>query len=123
MEFEFKRDMFGDTVKAQFSMGHEAVGAWLEQECVNQPERVTRLLKQIKLLQANELEQLELLGAEYSLFLNQEEAKVIANHLLHQVEDELEPDFHLYQDESMAMSGLEDFQVMLESFQQFASKG
>ena len=122
MEFEFKRDMLHNTIKSQFSMGHEAVGIWLEQEINMDLAGISRLLTQIQLLQTQALEQLEFLGAEFSLFLNQEEAKIVANILLSD-NDELPEDMSFYDEESLALCGLEDFEQMLLSYQRFIQKG
>ncbi|MFO6424530.1 YacL family protein [Motilimonas sp. KMU-193] len=118
MEFEFKRDVLYKTIRCQFSMGHEAMGTWLEQELKTDLAGIARLLEQIQLLQQQALEQFELLGSEFSLFLNQDEAKVIANILLSE-QSELPEDLQYYDEESLALAGLEDFEQMLRSYQQF----
>ena len=103
-------------------MGHEAVGTWLEHEINIDLANIARLLTQIRLLQAQRLEQFEFLGAEFSLFLNQEEAKVVANILLSD-NDELPDDLSFYDEESLALCGLEDFEQMLLSYQRFILTG
>ena len=103
-------------------MGHEAVGIWLEQAINMDLAGISRLLTQIQLLQTQALEQLEFLGAEFSLFLNQEEAKIVANILLSD-NDELPEDMSFYDQESLALCGLEDFEQMLLSYQRFIQKG
>ncbi|WP_434341322.1 YacL family protein [Motilimonas cestriensis] len=122
MEFEFKRDMLHNTIKSHFSMGHEALGVWLEQEINMDLACIFRLLNQIQLLQTQGVEQFELLGAEFSLFLNQEEAKVVANILLSD-NDELPDDMSFYDEESLALCGLEDFEQVLISYQRFIQTG
>lgn len=122
MEFEFKRDVLYKTIRCQFSMGHEAMGTWLEQELTSDLAGIARLFEQIQLLQQQQLEQFELLGSEFSLFLNKDEAKVIANVLLSE-QGELPEDLHYYDEESIALAGLEDFEQMLRSYERFIREG
>ncbi len=125
MEYEFRRDFITGAVAARFSMGHEVLGLWLEQELSAQPENVETVLLAIETLQTGNCENFQLNGTEYSLFLNREEAKVTANLLLQSEPntDRLdEEDLHFYDQESLSLCGLEDFQIMLDSWRQFIQK-
>ncbi len=119
MEFDFKKDYFSDKATVKLSMGHEAFGTWLEQEG-QKKSWVEALLTVIGQLQRREMTEYKLVGDEFALDLNTEEA-IISNHSLHQSESDLEDanDLSFYDQEIQAECGLEDFLNLLESWLEF----
>jgi uncharacterized protein YacL (UPF0231 family) len=119
MEFDFRKDYFSDKATAKLSMGHEAFGIWLEQEG-QKKEWVESILKVIKQLQQREIKEYKLIGSEFCLYLNIEEASVV-NHSLHDLElgEEAENDLSFYDQEIQAECGLEDFVNLMESWLAF----
>lgn len=123
MEFDFKKDYFSDKATVQLSMGHEAFGTWLEQEGQKE-EWVEALILVIKQLQQRDVKECKLMGSEFTLYLNTEEASVV-NHSLHDSDSdsdsELEDanDLSFYDQEIQAECGLEDFLNFIESWLEF----
>ncbi|TEW56664.1 UPF0231 family protein [Psychromonas sp. RZ22] len=119
MEFDFKKDYFSDKAAVKLSMGHEAFGTWLEQEG-QKKEWVEALLVTIEQLQKREIADYKLVGSEFCLYLNIEEAKII-NHSLHDLDSDLEDanDLSFYDQEIQAECGLEDFLNLIESWLAF----
>ena len=62
------------------------------------------------------------LGHELTLVLQGDEALVQANHLFSDSDDELEADLHLYEDESVALCGLDDFEQVLLAWKSFIER-
>lgn len=119
MEFDFKKDYFSDKATVKLSMGHEAFGTWLEQEG-QQKKWVNSLLSTISSLQLRDITEYKLMGSEFCLYLNTEEAKIV-NHSLHDSESALEDanDLHFYDQEIQAECGLEDFLNLMTSWNEF----
>ena len=119
MEFDFKKDYFSDKATVKLSMGHEAFGTWLEQEG-QKKDWVEALLTVIAQLQTKEITEYKLIGDEFALDLNIEEA-IIINHSLYQSDSDLEDanDLNFYDQEIQAECGLEDFLNLIESWLEF----
>ncbi len=119
MEFEFRKDFITGQATVKLSMGHEAFATWLEQEG-QALSWVEDLLAQAAQLQQRVITEVKLVGSEFSLLLNQEEAQVINHSLLNNDDDsELQDDWGFYDLEIEACCGLEDFLNLLESWLEF----
>lgn len=119
MEFEFRKDFISEQATVKLSMGHEAFATWLEQEG-QEVEWIEDLLANILLLQQRTISDFKLLGSEFSLLINQDEAQVINHSLMgYQDEIELEGDLQFYDMEIQASCGLEDFLNLIESWLEF----
>ena len=119
MEFKFKTDTLNDSYRVEFSMEHEAFGRWLLSELGPDPQAVKNLLiilEQIK--NAHDVEKV-IEGRDFSLTLTNHDAMVMANSL--HIDEELPQgeDLHHYDEESTGSCGLEDFEIMLESWLEF----
>ena len=110
MEYEFRRNTLTGTVLASFSMDHEALGFWFAEELGECPEKYTEICQIVAKLQSNQLIHWRLVGKALSLELDSEQARVFANELESGEEFELEDAMSLYDGESEAFCGLEDFQ-------------
>lgn len=119
MEFEFRKDFISQQATVKLSMGHEAFATWLEQEGQDM-SWVEELLANIALLQQRVITEVKLVGSEFALLVNQDEAQVI-NHSLVNNQDELdlESDLVFYDLEIQASCGLEDFLNLIESWLEF----
>jgi uncharacterized protein YacL (UPF0231 family) len=91
---------------AEFSMGHEAIGAWFNDELGANQQRIEELVDIVDQLVRRRIQQRLIEGAEYRLRMNQEDV-------------ELPENTNIYDDESHAECGLEDFQEALISWQEF----
>jgi uncharacterized protein YacL (UPF0231 family) len=107
MDYEFRRDPFGG-YRARFSMGHEAIGQWLIDEVGKDEDKLDELFAIIDQLSSRTRVEYRLLGGDYSLLLTHEEAEVKANVLNIEQDEDLD-DLAYYDDEQLAMCGLEDF--------------
>ncbi|MBY5993045.1 YacL family protein [Ferrimonas balearica] len=117
MEYEFRRELGGQPV-ALMSMGHEALGRFLSEECQGS-EMLGRLHSAMAAIRQGQQRECQLTGAEQSLVLTEEWVRV-ADHALGQVNGtELDPELSFYDAESEALCGLEDFERLLDSWQAF----
>lgn len=118
MDFQFTH--FQGNVMAKCSMEHIAVANWFNTELPNNSDLISTALNAIQQAKKHLCEQdMTLIGKEYSLFINADEVMVRANNLAFTASDELEPDFHYYDEESIAFCGLEDFEHFLLAYQDF----
>ncbi|PIW59761.1 YacL family protein [Shewanella sp. CG12_big_fil_rev_8_21_14_0_65_47_15] len=123
MEYEFRRNSLTGTYLATFSMDHEVLGQWFSEELGPVLAKVQQVLDVIKDIQADKLTSWRLVGNDFTLELEREQARVFANTLGFEQEYELEEDMSLYDAESEAYCGLEDFEQALLSWYEFVQKG
>lgn len=123
MEYEFRRNSLTGTYLAIFSMDHEVLGQWFSEELGSELAKVQQVLAVIKDLQADKLTSWRLVGNDFTLELEREQARVFANSLGFEQEYELEEAMSLYDAESEAYCGLEDLEQALLSWYQFVQKG
>ncbi len=120
MEYQFTRTAYGVITKC--SMEHEAFGYWLNNEITEESDLqvIFEKITQCKATYPNAFEW-QLNGKEYSLYINNDEILVKANSLMlnYVDEDEIEDDFQLYTQESIAVCGIEDFEKFLTAYQEF----
>ncbi|UTW03728.1 YacL family protein [Amphritea atlantica] len=121
MDYDFTHDIYG-AFRAEFSMGHEALGYWLTYELRSRQTVISELLTIISELQNRQRMDYLMEGSEYNLLLSRDEAVVRAHALDSEFEEE-QPDDNLvfYDQESTASCGLDDFIEILEGWQQFTS--
>ncbi|PVX40645.1 hypothetical protein C8D76_103221 [Pasteurella langaaensis DSM 22999] len=118
MDFQFSA--FQGNVIAKCSMEHIAVANWLNTELPLNPALISTALDALEQAkQFNLGQEIRLVGKEYSLFIDGDEVLVRANNLAFSQDDELEQDFHYYDEESIAFCGLEDFEQFLKSYLNF----
>lgn len=122
MEYEFRRNSLDGSVQAIFSMDHEVIGRWLSDELSQDIQLVADLLEKIKLIHKSELNQYKMVGADFTLEMTLEQVWVYANVLGYEEEYELEEDLSLYDAESNAFCGLDDFEHVLSSWQIFLNE-
>ncbi|QYJ76019.1 YacL family protein [Shewanella sp. FJAT-52076] len=119
MEYEFRRNGLDGSVMARFSMEHEVMGRWFGEELGDKPTATATVLAAISAIQAGELREWRLTGREFSLELDEEQARVYANVLGYDNQDELDDGMSLYDAELEASCGLEDLEAALKSWQAF----
>ncbi|MGL5106648.1 MAG: YacL family protein [Plesiomonas shigelloides] len=119
MDYEFRRDLMG-AVKAEFSMGHEAVGRWLNDEVAGDQDKIATVLAGIDSVRGSE-RQWQLVGREFTLLMDGEEVMVRAN-VMNFSSDQLEDDLQYYDEESLSLCGLEDFEQSLLAYRQFLTE-
>lgn len=107
---------------ARLSMEHEALGLWLCEELSNDVQQCQALLDAITRLIKGQLHEFQWQGHEFLLRLTRDDAEVTALSLLQDYSlDELDAEegLELYDAESRASCGLEDFQELLIEWQAF----
>ena len=123
MEFEFRKDFISGQATVKLSMDHEAFATWLEQEGQTL-SWIEDLLAKIVLLQQRSITDFKLVGSEFSLLVNQDEAQVVNHSLINNQDDiDLEVDMDFYDAETQASCGLEDFLNLIESWLGFVQEG
>ncbi len=119
MEYEFRRNTLTGTVLATFSMDHEALGFWFVEELGEDTDKYVEICQVIAQLQASRLTQWRWVGKALSIELDGEQARVFANELENDEELEFEESMSLYDGESEAFCGLEDFYDVLVKWREF----
>lgn len=121
MEYQFSQDFQGP--EARFSMGHEALGAWLTQDIGGRHDRLAAVFNALDKVQTGNSWEEVIDGFEFRLTLSRDEAQVYAHSLLDEFGDEgLDSDedaMALYEDESHARCGLEDFASLIADWAEF----
>lgn len=118
MDYDFSFDEY-DRPVAEFSMGHEAIGTWFNDELGKNEQRIEEIIEVLDQLVNRRIQQRHIEGSEFQLRMNQENIEVIALSLGLEVDEELPENTNVYEDESFAECGLEDFQEALISWQEF----
>jgi len=119
VDYDFTFDEYDKPI-AEFSMGHEAIGSWFNDELGTNQQRIEELVDILEQLVSHRIQQRQVDGTEYQLRMNQEDVEVRALSLGMEVDDEELPEnTNLYDNESYAECGLEDFQQVLISWQEF----
>lgn len=121
MDYLFTRDLNAHPF-AEFSMGAEAMGHWFNEELGCDKNKISQLLHIISQLQCKQLTSYKLKGKEYLLQLDSEEAEITSKWLANEAPEDLPEGTELYDQESIAGCGLEDFKHILESWQNFISE-
>jgi uncharacterized protein YacL (UPF0231 family) len=119
MEYEFQRDTLTGSLLANFSMDQEALGFWFVEELGECAAKYAEISQVITQLQRNQLARWRMAGKALSIELDGEQVRVFANELESGEAFELEEALSLYDGESEAFCGLEDFRVALESWRVF----
>ncbi|CDG20386.1 conserved protein of unknown function [Xenorhabdus poinarii G6] len=119
MEYEFMQDITGQ-VTTSFSMDHEAIGHWLNEEVkedLSILDKITLALQEIK----GSERQWQLSGHEYTLLMDENEIMIRANQLQFDTEV-MEEGMSYYDNESLAFCGTDDFIDMLANYKEFISQ-
>ncbi|MEH0675509.1 YacL family protein [Vibrio scophthalmi] len=119
MEFEFiKNTLLGD-VYVRSSMGHEVFGRWLQEEIGQDPVKLYSIDQLLASAKAAPQQEFILEGREISLTVQGDEVLVEENSLKHDFHLGAESEFELYESESRASCGLEDFEQLLDQWKSF----
>lgn len=123
MEYEFSRDPVRGGYHAKFSMEHEVFSPWLTDEVGNDPKQIKALLQSIEQIRQHKSQELTHEGREYLLTLSNADVTIELNASCEGMgsNDGSTPDeeFSINNDNFCAACGLDDFNLMLESWQDF----
>ena len=117
MDFQFTH--YQGNVSVKCSMEHIALANWFNTEVRSNPKAILTALSTAQ--SHSENQENNLIGAEYTLFLDADEVMVRANNLTIETNEILEDDFHYYDEESIAFCGTQDFIYFLEAYVDFIS--
>lgn len=120
MNYQFIRNLTGEP-EALFEMGNEAFSRWFSDELGQNQLTLITLSDAIEKLEQRQIKQFVLPGSEFCLSMDQEEVELRANLLERDAPEELPEGTELYDQESMAGCGLEDFKQVLCSWRDFVA--
>jgi uncharacterized protein YacL (UPF0231 family) len=121
MDYEFRKNLIEGGYSARFSMEHQFIARWVIEDLGTDDARIQTLLNHIEAHLANGTT-IEQRGPEMTLTIEDNEVVIQSNDLFSEQEFELEQDMDLYQSESIAECGIEDFEAMLHSWRAFFTK-
>ncbi|KLU16422.1 MULTISPECIES: YacL family protein [Xenorhabdus] len=116
MEYEFMQDIAGQ-VTTSFSMDHEAIGHWLNEEVKGDLRVLDKIIVALQEIKGSE-RQWQLAGHEYTLLMSEDEIMIRANQLQFDTEV-IEEGMSYYDNESLAFCGTDDFIKMLGDYREF----
>ncbi|QXC59056.1 YacL family protein [Vibrio mimicus] len=119
MEFEFIKNTLLGEYSVRCSMEHQIVGRWLQEEIGQDQAKLKQVLALIEQAEQSPAQEFLWTGREISLLIHGDEITVQDNALAYETEHELETDFSLYDSESIAACGREDFVALLTQWQSF----
>ncbi len=119
MDYEFRNNSLEGSVVALFSMEHLAIGRWFTDELAKDNKKLSEILSIIDVIAKDGISEKKFIGKGITLELSYERVLVYENCIQYDNEYALEDDMNLYDEESLASCGLEDFQHAMLSYQQF----
>jgi uncharacterized protein YacL (UPF0231 family) len=119
MEFEFIRNTLMGEYYVKSSMGHEVVARWLQDEVGKNNEMLTQVERLILSARAHSQQEHILEGTEISLCIEGDEVSITENTLSLAHDDALDSEFELYESESSACCGIDDFIDLIEQWRAF----
>lgn len=120
MDYEFIFDEKNRPI-ARFSLGHEAIGRWFTEELGSDQMAIAKLLDSVRQGEQEPQSSIQLVGAEFQLRIEQNEVEVVglAFEIDELIDEPIPEDTNVYDAESHAECGLEDFKQALLSWQSF----
>ncbi|MFT4927418.1 MAG: hypothetical protein ACI8WB_003525 [Phenylobacterium sp.] len=123
MEFEFSKNTISGGYHAKFSLEHEVFAPWLMDEVGNDASQIKTLFQSIEQLRQHKSQELTVQGREYVLILNNSDVTLQLNASCDGAGGiqgaDLEEELSVNDDNYYAACGLDDFNLMLESWQNF----
>ncbi|MBD1564231.1 YacL family protein [Vibrio sp. SA48] len=119
MDYEFKKNTLDGSYYCAFSMGHEIIGRWLQEEINKDHTKIGQVLQLIETAQNEASREVALEGREISLIILSDEVTVQENVLSHADELDTDSEFDFYDCESTASCGIDDFVLMMDKWCQF----
>ncbi|MFQ6372751.1 YacL family protein [Shewanella sp. YIC-542] len=118
MEYEFRCNPITGLPSASFSMEHEAIGRWLSEELADNQTLCDQVKSAIDTLQQGRIQEWRWVGHDLTLEMDREQVRFYANALgfADGAEVANAEGLSLYDAESAADCGLEDFQAVLSSW-------
>ena len=122
MDLDFRKDTLTDTYRVIISMEQTALGNWIQGTLGTDKATIALIQAEIDLLKARQKQEYRLIGDEMTLTLTQEDVCACANSELIDFGEELDDDMNFYDAETVAVCGLEDFEILLQAWLRFFSQ-
>ena len=122
MEYEFRRNSLDGTLFAEFSMEHAILGRFFAERLGSNIEQCHHIMKQIEVIRANKQNDWMMQSHDLALAIDSEQVRVFAIAIDFDEDFDLEDSMNMYDAESEAFCGLEDFETALKSWMEFITK-
>lgn len=122
MEYEFRRNSLDGTVFAEFSMEHVILGRFFAEQLGTNKDQCLNILLKIEQIRASKKADWSWQSNDLSIAIDNEQVRVYTNAIDFDEEFELEDSMNMYDAESEAFCGLEDFESALKSWIEFISR-
>ncbi|EKO3486939.1 YacL family protein [Vibrio fluvialis] len=119
MEFEFTKNTLLGEYYVTCSMEHQIVARWLQEEVAQDRTKIEQVLALLEKAHQYPAQEWQFAGREISVMICGDEVTVQDNALNYGHDVEFESEFELYESESVAQCGLEDFESLLIQWQDF----
>ncbi len=119
MEFEFTKNTFLGEYHVSCNMEHQIVARWLQEEIGKDRTKIEQVFSLLEQVHQSPAKEWKLTGKEISLTVLGREVTVQENSLAYSHDVEFESEFDLYDSESSAECGLEDFESMIQQWSEF----
>ncbi len=119
MEFEFTKNTLLGEYYVTCSMEHQIVGRWLQEEIGKDRTKIEQVFSLLAQVHQSPAKEWKLPGREISLTVSGSEVTIQENALTYSHDIEFESEFELYDSESIAECGLEDFESMMRQWVDF----
>ncbi|PNH81680.1 YacL family protein [Vibrio diazotrophicus] len=119
MEFEFTKNTLMGEYYVSCNMEHQIVARWLQEEIGKDRTKIEQIFSLLDQVHQSPAKEWKLAGKEISLSVLGSEVTVQENALGYSHDIEFESEFELYDSESTAECGLEDFESMMRQWGEF----
>ncbi len=119
MDFEFTKNTMLGEYRAHFAMEHLIFGRLLEDELKQDRTKIDQLLAVAETSDSAPLSDFKWQGTELLVLFHNYEVTVVENSIYQDLEETFEDNLNLYDSESSAQCGLEDFIVLIGKWLDF----
>ncbi len=120
MEYQFIKNSLTGEYLVKCSMGHEIVGRWLQEEVTSQLNIIDDILQRLEWVVEGRHHEDSIEGREINVLIHRDEVTIQENGFTHPLECD-EPDMHIYECESNASCGFEDFVELIKAWKDFVA--
>lgn len=122
MEFEFTKNTLLGEYRVSCNMEHQIVARWLQEEIGKDRTKIEQVFSLVEKVHQSPAKEWKLPGKEISLSIVGSEVTVEENTMSYGHDIEIDSEFDLYDSESTAECGLEDFESMLRQWCEFIER-
>lgn len=122
MDFEFTKNTMLGEYRAHFAMEHLIFGRLLEDELKQDRTKIDQILNVAENAGSAPLSDFKWSGTELLVLFHNCEVTVVENSVYQDTEETFEENLNLYDSESSAICGLEDFTVLMDKWLEFINE-